>query len=286
MSVSIHLQDVTFGYRASELVLDRVSFDLDRGSFLAVVGPNGAGKSTLIGLVARFLKPLSGDISIDGRDIRSYGTRGLATKVAVVRQEFVPAFGFSVAEMVLMARIPYYGQLGFERKVDRDLALSALEVTDTARFADRPLSQLSGGERQRVFMARALAQDTPIILLDEPTSFLDLRHQVGIYDLLKTIQQDKGRTIVAVTHEINLAAQYCDQVLMLRPCGNNLSSQAVKVPDGGRWHYRMGPTAEVFTSAVIEEVFGVPIFSASIGAERVFLPLGRKAKDAGMLKDR
>jgi iron complex transport system ATP-binding protein len=278
MSVCISLQDITFGYRPGDRVLDRLSLNLETGSFLAVVGPNGAGKSTLIGLLAGLLKPQSGSIAIDGRDIRSYKTRQLARKVAVVRQEYAPVFGFSVAEAVLMARIPYYGQLGFETQSDRDLTLQALELTDTTRFADRPLSQLSGGERQRVFIARALAQDTPIILLDEPTSFLDLRHQVGIYDLLRSIQREKGRTVVAATHEINLACQYCDQVLLLEPCTTALATSEQR-PEFR--HYQIGPTQEVLTAAAVERAFGVHVLSAPIGSRTAFIPLPSMREDTG-----
>jgi iron complex transport system ATP-binding protein len=197
----------------------------------------------------------------------------LARKLAVVRQEFVPAFGFSVAETVMMARTPHFGQLGFERQTDRRIVAEALEQTDTTRFAPRPLAELSGGERQRVFIARALAQETPILLLDEPTSFLDLKHQVGIYDLLKSIQRDKGATIIAITHDINLAAQYCDIALLLRPCPS-------KSPPAASGHYRVGRPGEVFTPQAIEEAFGVRVFSAPVGTEAVILPLGRMARDA------
>ncbi len=269
MSTCIGLQDVTFAYRPGDPVLDRVSFALETGSFLAVVGPNGAGKSTLIGLLAGWLKPFSGRIDIDGQDIRSYKPHQLAARVAVVRQEYAPAFGFSVAETVLMARTPYYGPLGFDTQSDRDLAAQALELTDTARFADRPLHQLSGGERQRVFIARALAQDTPIILLDEPTSFLDLRHQIEVYDLLQSIRRDRGRTIVAVTHEVNLAVQYCDHTLLLE---TGPGGQAKPPTPAGR--YRMGPTQEVLTAASIEKAFGIRVAATAVNGRTAFIPVG------------
>jgi iron complex transport system ATP-binding protein len=278
MSTCIDVQDITFGYRPADPVLDRVSFALETGSFLAIVGPNGAGKSTLVSLLAGLLKPLSGKILIDGQDIRTCKIRHLARKVAVVRPEYAPVFGFSVAETVLMARIPFYGQLGFETQRDRDLVHEALERTDTARFAERPVSQLSGGERQRVFIARALAQDTPIILLDEPTNFLDLHHQVSIYDLLKSIQQEKGRTIVSVTHEINLAGQYCDQALLLEPCQKANSNPGSESPVDCR-HYRIGSAREVLTATSIERAFGVRVFSATVAGRTAFIPLGREAQN-------
>jgi iron complex transport system ATP-binding protein len=177
------------------------------GTFLAIAGPNGAGKSTLLNLLCGLLSPRSGTIRIDAAPVESYSTEALAKKVAVVWQESMPVFGFSVIDTVMMARTPYYGPMGFESEADREIVAEALEATDTAGFALRPLGSLSAGERQRVFIARAMAQNTPILLLDEPTNFLDLKHQVGIYDLLKAAQLQIGKTIVAVTHDINLAAQ-------------------------------------------------------------------------------
>jgi len=272
MTAPLHIENVTFAYEAAPPVLENVSLKVEAGAFLAVVGPNGVGKSTLLDLLSGRIAPVSGDIRIDAVSIRSYRPRELARKVAVVRQEFVPAFGFSVAETVMMARTPHFSQVGFESQADRQLVDEALELTDTTAFASRPLAQLSGGERQRVFIARALAQDTPILLLDEPTSFLDLKHQVGIYDLLKSVQREKGRTIVAVTHDVNLAAQYCDQVLLLAPGANQSAA--------GAGHYQLGSTAEVLTPKRLVEAFGVSIFSAPVGTEKVFVPLGKMAKDA------
>ncbi len=276
----IQLDHVTFGYRPDRPVLKDISLAVETGTFLAVVGPNGAGKSTLISLLAGLLKPQTGTISIDGTDIQSYSRREVARKVALVQQEHVPAFGYSVAEAVLMARTPHFDQWGFERPTDRRIVTDALEMTDTARFATRPLASLSGGERQRVFIARALAQDTQTILLDEPTSFLDLHHQVAIYDLLKSVQREKGRTVVAITHDVNLAAQYCDQALLLRPCGDEpVAGEGGQGPDPCV-HYRMGSTGEVFRRGEIERVFGIRVFAAPVGVETMFLPLGRMAKDA------
>jgi iron complex transport system ATP-binding protein len=272
MSPCIRLQDVTFGYRPHEPVLDRVTFDLEPGVFLSVIGPNGAGKTTLISLLAGLLKPLAGRIEVDGRDIAAYATAPLARKIAVVRQEYAPVFGFSVVETVLMARTPFFGQFGFETAQDREMASHAMELTDTARLAERPLSELSGGERQRVFIARALAQDTPIVLLDEPTSFLDLRHQLRIYDLLRSVQRDKNRTIVSVTHDINLASQYCDQVLLLEaPRSGGESSTP-------RQRHRIGPPKEILTDTSIERAFGVRIVSASVDDKKFFIPRARDAQ--------
>jgi len=283
MTASAQLQDVTFAYRPGCPVLAGVSLTVERGTFLAVAGPNGAGKSTLLNLLAGLLAPQAGTISIEAGDIRSYSRRDLARKVAVVRQESIPPFGFSVAETVMMARTPHYGPWGFESQRDRTLLAEALDATDTTQFAARPLADLSGGERQRVLIARALAQDTPILLLDEPTSFLDLKHQIEIYDLLKSIQRDKGRTIIAITHDINLAAQYCDQALMLQPYQGPDTCERSDPSDAATGQYRIGPPSAVFTPAGIEQAFGVRVFAAPVGRESVILPLGHLAADAGKI---
>jgi iron complex transport system ATP-binding protein len=278
----IQLDHVTFAYRRERPVLMDVSLTVEAGTFLSVVGPNGAGKSTLISLLAGLIRPQAGTIAIDGCDIDSYARRELACKVAMVRQEHVPTFGFSVTETVLMARIPHFSPWGFERQVDRRIVADALEMTDTARFASRPLAGLSGGERQRVFIARALAQDTPILLLDEPTSFLDLHHQVGIYDLLRSVQRNKHRTVVAITHDINLAAQYCDQALLLQPAREPPATGQRSRPAEAQERYTVGSTQQVFRRDEIERVFAIQVFSARVGTENVFLPLGKMAKDAGL----
>ena len=248
-------------------VLKNVDLNIEEGKTIAIVGETGAGKTTLLNLLCGLLRPKAGSAKIDTKPASSYSAKKLAKKIAVVRQEFVPVFNFAVTQIVSMARTPYLGTFGFENKTDREMVNEALEATDTAHFAFRPLRSLSGGERQRVFIARALAADSPILLLDEPTSFLDLKHQVGIYDLLKTIQNDKGKTIVAVTHDINLAAQYCDEILLLGTNGN----------------YHIGETKDVLSTVQIEKVFGVKTFVGKLGRENFFIPLGKFAKDSGQI---
>ena len=265
MSSIIEVENLSFGYRSQETILKDVSFEVMAGTFLTIAGPNGAGKTTLLNLLCGLLLPRAGFIKIDNMPIESYSVKELARKIAVVRQEFVPVFDFTVAQVVSMARTPYLGTFGFESQVDKKFISEALEMTDTAQFSSRVLAELSGGERQRVFIARALAQNTPILLLDEPTAFLDLKHQVGIYDLLKTMQLEKGKTIVTVTHDINLAVQYADVTLLL----------------GANSGYQYGNTQNVFTTEQIERVFGVSVFTGIVGREKFFVPLGEFAKDSG-----
>jgi iron complex transport system ATP-binding protein len=267
MSGIIKVENLSFGYNLQETFLKDVSFEVMQGTFLAIAGPNGAGKTTLLNLLCGLLSTKVGSINIDKDPIETYSVKGLAQKIAVVRQEFIPVFDFTVAQVVSMARTPYLGTFGFESQADRKFINEALEMTDTARFSSRPLAELSGGERQRIFIARALAQNTPILLLDEPTAFLDLKHQVGIYDLLKTMQQEKGKTIVAVTHDINLAAQYADACLLL----------------GADSSYQCGYAKDVFSPEQIEKVFGVRGFTGMIGRENFFIPLGDFAKDCSQI---
>jgi len=264
MSNIVETENLSFGY-TNESILKDLSFEITPGTFVGIVGPNGAGKTTLLNLLCGLLRPKAGSIKIDTQSIESYSVQELAQKVAVVRQEFVPVFDFTVTQIVSMARTPYLGTFGFMGKTDRQIVDEALEATDTTQFVPRAVGSLSGGERQRVFIARALAQNTPILLLDEPTNFLDLKHQVEIYDLLKVAQFKQGKTIVAVTHDINLAAQYCDIILLLASEGS----------------YRYGSVKEVLSVEQITKVFGVRVFSGKVKQEHFFIPLGKFAKDGG-----
>ena len=257
MSVTIKAKNLGFSY-GRQAILKDISFDIESGDFIAIAGPNGSGKSTLIKLLCGLLKADGGSVQIDSRNIKRYSEKKLAKKIAVVHQEFVPGFDFTVAETVAMARTVYMGTLGFESDEDKAFIDEALRLTDTLEFASRPINQLSGGERQRVFIARAIAQDTDILLLDEPTSFLDLKHQVGIYDLLKKMQKEKGKTIICVTHDINLPNRYCEQSLLL----------------GADQQWEFGNTEEVFSSESIERFFGVKTFAGAIREKKFFLPLG------------
>jgi len=267
MSAIIEVENLSFAYRSRTTILKGIGFEVAQGTFLAIAGPNGAGKTTLLNLLCRLLTAKDGSIKINSAPIESYSVKKLAQKIAVVRQEFVPIFDFTVAQVVSMARIPYLSTFGFEGQADKKFVDEALEMTDTAQFSSRPLAELSGGERQRVFIARALAQNTPILLLDEPTAFLDLKHQVGIYDLLKAMQLEKGKTIVAVTHDINLAAQYADATLLL----------------GADSTYQYGYAKDVFSPGQLKKIFGVTGFTGIIGRESFFIPLGKFAKDSGRI---
>ncbi len=258
----IEVQQVSFSYDRLE-VLQNLSLNIETNSFWSIIGPNGSGKSTFLRLLSHGLHPQKGAILLENQPLITYSVASLARKMSLVHQELTPVFGFSVFETVLMGR--HYLQKGllFESTQDRHAVQSALEATDTLHLADRPLSHLSGGERQRVFIARALAQETPILLLDEPTSHLDLKHQVKIFDLLKQMQLRKNKTIILVSHDLNLSCQYADQMLLLAPNGHAIS----------------GTPKEIMSSGYIESVFQVKGFHGTIANETFFIPLGNLSRD-------
>lgn len=220
-------------------VLDDVDLDVARGTVTALLGPNGSGKSTLLKTLAKTLPAQSGEVLIGGDPLRTLGFRELARRVAYVPQEELSAFPFTVEEIVLMGRMPYSEGL-FETPEDHAAAARAMELADCADLAARPVTELSGGERQRVLLARALAQRAPVLLLDEPTSHLDVRHQVEIVRLLRRLA-DEGYAIVAAVHDLNLAASVADRALLL---------------DGGRIGLS-GPCRDVLADARVDAVYRV-----------------------------
>ena len=197
-------------------VLKQVAFSVARGEFFIVIGPNGSGKTTLIKLMAGILKPQKGQIEILGLSNRRYTAKRLARSVAYVPQRLPVDLPFTVGEAVLLGRAPYQGVLGIEHERDLIMARQAMEFTGVAHLAGSTLDQLSGGEQQRVFIARAICQEPDIMLLDEPTASLDLSHQIKVMDLMEKLKIEKGITVIMVSHDINLAAMYSDQVLLLK----------------------------------------------------------------------
>jgi len=231
---------------------------------LGVIGPNGSGKSTLMRLLSGVLRPSSGTIQVHGQPIGTYSRRDLARAIAVVPQDTVIEFPFSVTEVVLMGRSPHLGSFAFEGDRDLDVARRAMQHTGVLELADRSIHELSGGERQRVVLARALAQETDILLLDEPAAFLDIRHEVEIYDLLQALQRE-GKSVLTVLHDLNLAALYCDRVALLK---------------AGRV-VRTGTPAEVITYTVLTEVYETEVYvdvNGVTGAMNV-LPLSRMYRE-------
>lgn len=221
-------------------VLKHLDFAVQKGKFFVVIGPNGSGKTTLMKILAGILEPVSGRMELLGRPFYQYSRKSLARTVAFVPQTVPVDFPFTVTELVLMGRTPYLGILGLERERDLEIARRAIAFTGVEHLAHRKLDQLSGGERQRVFVARAVCQEPQVILLDEPTASLDLAHQVRLMDLMEKLKQEKGVTVVMVSHDVNLAAMYGDALLLL---------------NRGRI-VRLGPPEKVITFQILEEVYG------------------------------
>jgi iron complex transport system ATP-binding protein len=216
---------------------------VEKGEFFGLLGPNGSGKSTLLNLIDGVRQPCEGEVRVKGVHPGRMRRRDLARLVAVVPQDASCIFPLTVEEVVLMGRSPHISQFAFESRRDFDAVHSAMKAADLLPFAGRLMETLSGGERQRVWIARALAQEPEIILLDEPTASLDLAHQCGTFDLFRALSLRNGLTVVAVTHDINLASLYCDRIALLHE---------------GRLH-ALGCPAEVLTESHIREVFGVNV---------------------------
>lgn len=202
-------------YNGTPDILKGVNLSLNPGDFVGVIGPNGSGKSTLIKALSGVLPSSSGIVLLFDRPLDTFPRRDVARRLAVIPQETEITFDFTVSEIVLMGRTPHLGRFQSLRRRDMDVVEEAMTHTDTLYLKDRLITTLSGGERQRVIIARALAQEPEILLLDEPTSHLDLKHQVEIFDLLHTLNREKGLTILCVTHDINVAATYCQEILLL-----------------------------------------------------------------------
>lgn len=212
--MSVKVQEISFWYN-HEPVLRDISFDVEQGEFVSLIGPNGAGKTTLLKILNRLLIPQRGNVFIFGRDLNSYTRKEIAQVIGFVPQDNVFMFPYTVMEVVLMGRTPYLKGIGFESKKDIEIALEVMDLTKTIHLADKPITSLSFGERQRVLIARALAQQPKIILLDEPNAHLDISHQIEIFALLKTLATEKNVTIISVSHDLNLVASYSDRVILL-----------------------------------------------------------------------
>jgi iron complex transport system ATP-binding protein len=215
MTHLLEVNGLTAGYGNGPVIAD-ISFTLERGEFVTVLGRNGSGKSTLIKALQRLVPDVSGEVLIAGESVAALGPRPLARRVAYVPQIYDPVFEFRVSEVILMGRYARQGRLAGVSAADSAILEEVLGWTRTAHLADKQVARLSGGERQRVFIARALAQDAPLLLLDEPSAHLDISYQVEIYDILRRLQREKGKTILAAEHNINLAVPYSQRILFLK----------------------------------------------------------------------
>ncbi|MCA6913982.1 Fe(3+) dicitrate ABC transporter ATP-binding protein FecE [Pectobacterium versatile] len=206
-------QNLTAGY-GDKRILDGLSLSLPAGKITALLGPNGCGKSTLLKCFAKLLTPESGAIQLDGKPLSTFSARQLSRHLALLPQQHLTPEGITVRDMVAYGRSPWLSLWGRLSQDDRQHVQRAMEKTHIVDLADKRLTDLSGGQRQRAFLAMLLAQDTPVVLLDEPTTYLDINHQVELMKLLRELNQ-AGKTVVTVLHDLNQASRYCDHLVML-----------------------------------------------------------------------
>ena len=260
MKHTLAVEAATIGYDERVVVHD-MTLEIPQGAITTIVGANACGKSTLLRAMARLLKTTSGTVLLDGRPIGDLPSREVATVLGLLPQTPVSPEGIAVADLVGRGRYPHQGW--FRRWThDDDVAVEeALAATDTLDLADRSIDELSGGQRQRVWIAMALAQQTDVLLLDEPTTFLDVAHQVEVLDLLTDLNRRRGTTIVMVLHDLNLAARYADHLVAIR---------------SGRL-YSQGSPAEVVTEQMVADVFGMTsrVITDPVSQTPLVLPVGR-----------
>jgi len=238
MGVLLKISGVTGGYYKED-VIKGVSLDIDSGDFIGIIGPNGSGKTTLLRLATRILYPSRGGIFFKGEDIFHMDLKEFCRMIAFVSQDISTDFSFTVKEIVMTGRIPHLKRLQFETKRDAEITEQALTLTNTSGFKDKRIDELSAGERQRVIIARSLSQEPVLLFLDEPTSHLDIGHQVQILDLLKKLNRRNNLTVVMILHDLNLASSYCNRIILL---------------DNGAI-YKQGRPEEVLTYRNIEAVY-------------------------------
>ncbi|MEU9005000.1 ABC transporter ATP-binding protein [Streptomyces sp. NPDC048551] len=233
-------QNVTLGYD-QRVIAENLSVEIPDHSFTVIVGPNACGKSTLLRALSRMLKPSAGRVLLDGRAISSMPAKKVARTLGLLPQSSIAPDGITVADLVSRGRYPHQGLLRQWSEEDERIVAESMAATGVAELAGRAVDELSGGQRQRVWIAMALAQQTPLLLLDEPTTYLDIQHQLDVLDLCAELHENQGRTLVAVLHDLNHAARYATHLIALRG--------GVVVAEG--------PPAEVVTAELVEEVFGV-----------------------------
>ena len=254
--------ELSLGYGGAPIV-ENLSVNLPAGKVTIIVGANACGKSTLLRGLARLLKPTSGVVHLDGEDIHKVPTREIARKLGILPQTPTAPEGITVADLVGRGRSPHQGWFRQWTAADDDAVAAALNVTGTQRLAGRSIDELSGGQRQRVWIAMALAQETDVLLLDEPTTYLDLAHQVEVLDVVSELNARRGITVVIVLHDLNLAARYADNLIAMK-------AGAVVA---------QGAPSEVLTAGLVRDVFGldsVVVADPVVGTPMV-VPIGRRA---------
>jgi iron complex transport system ATP-binding protein len=248
------------------LILDGLDLDVPSGKITVIVGANACGKSTLLRTMSRLLAPRKGQVLLDGKSIHKVPSRELARTLGLLPQSPIAPEGITVADLVSRGRNPHQKMFARWTREDDEAVAAALNATQTASLAERPVDELSGGQRQRVWIAMALAQQTEVLLLDEPTTFLDIAHQVEVLDLLTDLNRERGTTIVMVLHDLNLAARYADFLVAM---------------NGGRLHVSGAPQ-DVLTEKTVSDVFGLEsrIITDPTSGRPMMLPIGRNRMKA------
>ncbi len=263
----IRTEKLSISYDGLRLILDEISFGVDRGTFIGIIGPNGSGKTTLIKAMSRLLTPQNGAIYIDGREIDNFSHRELACEIGVVPQETAVGFDFTVRDIVMMGRHPHIERFSSEKSEDFEIVRHAMEVTNTLQFADRSINEISGGERQRVIIARALAQRPRILLLDEPTSHLDINNQMEILGIVRNLRGEV--TVVAVMHDLNLASHYCDRLILLHKGSIHANGTPREVITGANLKEVFGINAAIRTNQATNKPYIIPLFEEGRRTETV-----------------
>ncbi|CAM2928829.1 iron complex transport system ATP-binding protein [Williamsia muralis] len=257
---SLTIENLTLGY-GNRNVIEKLDLTIPPGQVTAIVGANACGKSTLLRSMSRLLAPRTGRVVLDGKEVHRTPAKQLARTLGLLPQSPIAPEGITVADLVGRGRHPHQGMFARWSKEDDTAVAEALDATETAALADRPVDELSGGQRQRVWIAMALAQHTDLLLLDEPTTFLDVSHQIEVLDLLTDLNQQRGTTIVMVLHDLNMAARYSDHLIALAD---------------GTLH-AAGKPAEVLTEDTVRAVFGLEsqVITDPTSGKPLMLPLGR-----------
>ncbi|MGV1005773.1 MAG: ABC transporter ATP-binding protein [Candidatus Nanopelagicales bacterium] len=254
-------EDLSVGYH-HDLVVQALNVAIPAGQTTVIIGPNGCGKSTLLKALGRLLKPRAGRVLLDGTDIHSLDTRLVARRLGLLSQGPVAPGGLTVADLAARGRHPHQSWLRQWSPADASAVTGALEATGMADLADQPIDELSGGQRQRAWLAMVLAQQTELLLLDEPTTYLDMAHAVEVLDLVDRIKTEQGRTVVMVLHDLTMACRYADNLIVM-------VSGAIRA---------VGAPAEIVTAELVEEAFGIPaaVIPDPVAGRPLIIPIGTR----------